>query len=149
MTAVKISVARSTVAGVEPYKDATIACTPTSLHTDSTKRYIVAEGFQTQLDESGTATIALEPTDSTWCWRIDILSDRSCGFTRYVNVPNSTQSLDFADLTDVDPATLQPLVQSGPALNVAIAATLAEAKTLSAQLANTVVMWPESDELGA
>lgn len=54
----------------------------------------------------GEALLHLAPTGAGWCWQIIERTPR--GKTRYVLVPDSVATLDYADLVDVDPATLEP-----------------------------------------
>ena len=57
----------------------------------------------------GEALLHLAPTDAGWCWQIIERTPR--GKTRYVLVPDSAATLDYADLVDVDPTTLDPTAE--------------------------------------
>ena len=57
----------------------------------------------------GEALLHLAPTAAWWCWQIIERTPR--GQTRYVLVPDSVATLDYADLVDVDPATLDPTAE--------------------------------------
>lgn len=130
-------------------KTGKLRITPISRHAEGAN-IIPTLGFDVDLDDNGTKTVQLTPTDNTYAWRVtEFPGDPECSYVRTVQVPNSQSTVEYAALADVDPATLAPTTQSGPVLNVAYADTLAEAQKLGAQLANTVVMYPESDELGA
>ena len=58
--------------------------------------------FSAALDE-GVVTVELAATGAGWCWEI------SEQIVRYVAVPESAEVLEYATLTDVDPATLIPV----------------------------------------
>ena len=57
----------------------------------------------------GEALLHLAPTGAGWCWQI--IERTPCGKTRYVLVPDSVATLDYADLVDVDPLTLDPAAE--------------------------------------
>ena len=52
----------------------------------------------------GEALLRLAPTGAGWCWQIIERTPR--GKTRYVLVPDSAATLDYAARVDVDPTTL-------------------------------------------
>lgn len=60
----------------------------------------------------------IEVTLATGYWRIREQIDN--GKTRYVRVPDSASSIDYADLVDVDPETLDPLAEPEAAWWVAL-----------------------------
>lgn len=149
MTKINFDFGKPSAGGIVDLSNATVRVIPTERFRNDS-RIVVREGFEVALDAKGKATVTVLPTDNTFCYEVTVGLDADLWkFRRYVIVPDSTAAVEFADLVDVDPATLAPTTQSGPVLNVAYADTLAEAKKLSMQLANTVVMYPESDELGA
>jgi hypothetical protein len=80
----------------------------------------------------GVATLDLDPTSATWAWRIDEQTF-SVTTTRYVTVPDSETTLGYEDLTDVDPATLDPSVEPEAAWTVALDALATDLATLPAQ----------------
>ena len=57
----------------------------------------------------GEALLHLAPTGAGWCWQI--IERTPHGKTRYVLVPDSVATLDYADLVDVDPLTLDPTAE--------------------------------------
>ena len=57
----------------------------------------------------GEALLHLAPTGAGWCWQIIERTPR--GKTRYVLVPDSVATLDYADLVDVDQLTLDPTAE--------------------------------------
>lgn len=149
MTKINFDFGKPSAGGIVDLSNATVSVIPTERFRNDS-RIVVREGFEVALDAKGKATVTVPPTDNTFCYEVTVGLDKDLWkFRRYVTVPDSTTAVEFADLPDVDPSTLAPLVQSGPVLAVAYANSLAEAKTLSAQLANTVIMYPDSDEPGA
>lgn len=75
---------------------------------------VLPESFPVVLDYSDT-TIEVPPSDvPTWAWRVRWTVD-SQSVDQFVHVPNTTDVLEFADLTRVDPATLTPTPAPIPA----------------------------------
>lgn len=55
----------------------------------------------------GEADVELMPTEANvWAW--SVIERVKKGIRRYVTVPDTTDVLDYGDLLDVDPTTLQP-----------------------------------------
>ena len=73
------------------------------LHLEAPDRLLLPASFTVRL-VAGEATLHLAPTGAGWCWQIIERTPR--GKTRYVLVPDSAATLDYADLIDVDPTTL-------------------------------------------
>ena len=65
---------------------------------------ILERGFTVPL-VAGEATVTVDPSGLTWCWRVTERTD-SGGVVRYVSVPNSATTVEYVDLPDVDPTTL-------------------------------------------
>lgn len=106
---------------------------------------IVQDGFEVQLAADGTATAALSPTDNTFAWKIEEFpDDPMCAFTRIVQVPASSDTVEYTDLVDVDAATLAPALNTGAALTYLLASSLQEAQALSAANPGQMVFYPES-----
>ena len=84
---------------------------------------------------AGEATLHLAPTGAGWCWQI--IERTPHGKTRYVLVPDSVATLDYADLVDVDPTTLAATAAAVPAWEAAVSAVegYAQAAADSAALA--------------
>lgn len=85
------------------------------VHVVPTKRFkvgsriVVRDSFEVRLDEHGTATVTVPPTDSTFAYEVTVGEKKDTWrFVRVVQVPNSQTPVKFADLVDVDPATLIP-----------------------------------------
>ena len=75
------------------------------LHLEGPDRLLLPAGFTVRL-VGGEALLHLAPTGAGWCWQI--IERTPHGKTRYVLVPDSVATLDYADLIDVDPLTLDP-----------------------------------------
>lgn len=56
---------------------------------------------------TGAVDIPLTPSGVDWCWKISITVTGITSLVEYVNVPNAA-AVDYADLTRVDPETLEP-----------------------------------------
>ena len=76
---------------------------PTTRREDGTM-VILERGFAVPL-VAGEATVTVDPSGLTWCWRVTERTD-SGGTVRYVSVPNSATTVEYVDLPDVDPTTL-------------------------------------------
>ena len=75
------------------------------LHLEAPDRLLLPASFTVRL-VAGEAVLHLAATGVGWCWQIIERTPR--GKTRYVPVPDSAATLDYADLVDVDPLTLAP-----------------------------------------
>lgn len=107
---------------------------------------VIVQGcFDVELASDGTATVALAPTDNTFAWKIkEFPDDPTCAFTRIVQVPASSDTVEYTALTDVDAATLTPALNDGAALTYLLASSLQEAQALSAANPGQMVFYPES-----
>lgn len=76
------------------------------LHLEAPDRLLLPASMPPVRLVAGEATLHLAPTGAGWCWQIIERTPR--GKTRYVLVPDSVATLDYADLVDVDPLTLDP-----------------------------------------
>lgn len=109
------------------------------------KRIVVRDSFEVRLDEHGTATVTVPPTDSTFAYEVTVgESEDTWRFVRCVQVPDSSTPVAFADLVDVDAATLAPALNTGAALTYLLASSLQEAQALSAANPGQMVFYPES-----
>lgn len=110
----------------------------------SDSRIVVREGFEVALDAKGKATVTVPPTDNTFCYEVTVGLDTDLWkFRRYVNVPDSTTAVEFADLVDVDSDTLAPALNNGAALTYLLASSLQEAQAMSAANPGQMVFYPE------
>ena len=79
------------------------------------KRIVVRDSFDVRLSETGTATVDVPPTDGTFAYEVTVgKSGDAWRFVRCVQVPNSQTPVKFADLVDVDSATLTPTIIGSP-----------------------------------
>lgn len=125
-------------------KTGMLRISPVRRHMSGTT-VIVLGGFETQLAADGTATVALDPTDNTFAWKVEEFpDDTDCAFTRFVQVPASSGTVEYTSLTDVDESTLAPTLNKGAALTFLLASSLEEAQTLSAANPGQMVFYPES-----
>ena len=76
---------------------------PTTRREDGTM-VILERGFVAPLVD-GEATVIVDPSGLTWCWRVTERTD-SGGTVRYVSVPDSAVVVEYVSLPDVDPTTL-------------------------------------------
>ena len=74
------------------------------LHLEAPDRLLLPASMPPVRLVAGEALLHLAPTGAGWCWQIIERTPR--GKTRYVLVPDSVATLDYADLVDVDPTTL-------------------------------------------
>ena len=78
---------------------------PTARHTNGDDIVLPAP-MRCRLDPSGCTLVDLPPSQlPRWCWKA--VERTLGGTTRYVDVPDSPDELEYAALTDVDPKTLQ------------------------------------------
>lgn len=79
------------------------------------KRIVVRDSFDVRLSGTGTATVDVPPTDGTFAYEVTVgESGDAWRFVRCVQVPNSQTPVKFADLVDVDSATLTPTIIGSP-----------------------------------
>ena len=121
------------------------------LHVAPVRRHIsgstvvVLGGFDVTLGSDGTATVPLEPTDNTFAWKVkEFPDDTDSAFERTVQVPASSDTVEYAALTAVDESPLAPALNSGAALTYLLASSLQEAQALSAANPGQMVFYPES-----
>ena len=108
------------------------------------KRIVVRDSFDVRLSEDGTATIDVTPTDNTFAYEVTVgESTDAWRFVRFVQVPDSSTPVAFADLVDVDASTLAPALNSGAALTYLLASSLSEAQTMSKANPGQMVFYPE------
>ncbi|OXN01668.1 hypothetical protein [Bifidobacterium vansinderenii] len=141
MTQVKITLKRHISTGLEPMADGLIRF-QAKRRIDADKNVIVREPFDVTLDKQGTATVSLPATDGTFVWHVAELPGTANSYDRYVTVPDSQQTIDYADLTDVDPVTWAPTAMiGGRLLQVRVATSQQAAQELSAQHPDDMIVW--------
>lgn len=125
-------------------KAGTLHVTPVRRHI-SGSTVVVLGGFDVMLSADGTATVQLEPTDNTFAWKVsEFPDDTDSTFERVVQVPASSDTVEYTDLVDVDASTLAPALNTGAALTYLLASSLQEAQALSAANPGQMVFYPES-----
>ncbi len=82
-------------------------------------RIVVRDSFEVRLDEHGTATVTVPPTDSTFAYEVTVGEKEDLWrFVRYVQVPDSTSVLNFSDLVEVDSTALTPVGTGNPLADI-------------------------------
>ena len=79
------------------------------LHLEAPDRLLLPTSMPPVRLVGGETLLHLAPTGAGWCWQIIERTPR--GKTRHVLVPDSSDTVDYADLVDVDPATLDPAAE--------------------------------------
>lgn len=143
MTKINFDFGKPSAGGIVDLSNATVRVIPTErFRSDS--RIVVREGFEVALDAKGKATVTVPPTDNTFCYEVTVGLDTDLWkFRRYVNVPDSSTAVEFADLVDVDSDTLAPALNTGAALTYLLASSLQEAQAMSAANPGQMVFYPE------
>lgn len=121
MPDVLIQLARPAADGEDTPVAGSVTCAPTA-RREVAEVVVLPQPFSARLVD-GEVTVTLAQTGLTWCWRVT--ENVPAGITRYVAVPASAEVLDYADLTDVDPDTLDPAAEPEAAWTVALAENLA------------------------
>ena len=144
MTQIHISIRKPKTGGLDPVTG-TLRFRPVRRHFDAAKNLIIAASFDADLSETGELTVDLLPTTSAFVWQVIELADTPQAYTRYVEVPNSTHVVAYADLVEVDAGTFVPKDMAGSQLlKVRHASTQSEAETLSAQYPDELVFFDET-----
>ena len=108
MTQINFDFGHLSADGVAVLADKPVHVVPTKRFRNGS-RIVVRDSFEVRLDEHGTATVTVPPTDSTFAYEVTVGEKKDTWrFVRCVQVPNSQTPVKFADLVDVDPATLIP-----------------------------------------
>lgn len=143
MTKINFDFGKPSAGGIVDLSNATVSVIPTERFRNDS-RIVVREGFEVALDAKGKATVTVPPTDNTFCYEVTVGLDKDLWkFRRYVNVPDSTTAVEFADLVDVDSSTLAPALNTGAALTYLLASSLQEAQSMSAANPGQMVFYPE------
>lgn len=144
MTQIHISIRKPKTGGLDPVTG-TLQFRPVRRHFDAAKNLIIAASFDANLSESGELTVDLLPTTSAFVWQVIELADTPQVYTRYVEVPDSKNKIEYADLVEVDAGTFVPKdMQGSQLLKVRHASTQSEAETLSARYPDAVVLFDET-----
>lgn len=147
MTKINFDFGKPSAGGIVDLSNATVRVIPAERFR-SGSRIVVREGFEVALDAKGKATVTVPPTDNTFCYEVTVGLDTDLWkFRRYVNVPDSTTAVEFADLVDVDASTLVPALNTGAALTYLLASSLQEAQAMSAANPGQMVFYPEGQAM--
>lgn len=118
MTQIKFDFGHPSADGIADLAGETVHIIPTS-RFKSGSRIVVRDSFDVKLDEHGTATVTVPPTDSTFAYEVTVgVSEDSWRFVRVVQVPDSSTALNFADLVEVDSTTLTPASTGNPLADI-------------------------------
>lgn len=118
MTQIKFDFGHPSADGIADLAGETVHVVPTS-RFNSGSRIVVRDSFEVRLDEHGTATVNVTPTDSTFAYEVTVgESEDTWRFVRCVQVPDSTSVLNFSDLVEVDSATLTPSQTGNPLADI-------------------------------
>lgn len=106
MTQVHIDIRRPTASGVDEAFRLGMVWAPTAVRVVD-DALVMPESFGITLP-SAPVTIEVAPSElPTWVWRVRYTVN-SEHYDRYLLVPESASVVEFADLVEVDPATLEP-----------------------------------------
>lgn len=143
MTQIHISIRKPKTGGLDPVTG-TMRFRPVRRHFNAAKNLIIAASFDADLSETGELTVDLLPTTSAFVWQVIELADTPQAYTRYVEVPNSTHVVAYADLVEVDAGTFVPKDMGGVAVKMRPpVGSLAEAETESDNYPGYLVWYPE------
>lgn len=118
MTQIKFDFGHPSADGIADLAGEKIHVVPTERFKNGS-RIVVRDSFEVRLDEHGTATVTVPPTDSTFAYEVTVGDDAdSWRFVRYVQVPDSTSVLNFSDLVEVDSTTLTPVGTGNPLADI-------------------------------
>lgn len=110
---------------------------------------IIPKPFETNLT-NGEANVNVIESDHKGCWAITELPGTPQEHTRYVQIPTTSETLEYTDLIDVNPATLLPAaVTAGPLLQIALAADAQAALAYSRTHPETLVLYSEEESINA
>ncbi len=118
LTQIKFDFGHPSADGIADLAGERIHVVPTDLFRNGS-RIVARDSFEVRLDEHGTATVTVPPTDSTFAYEVTVGNDTDAWrFVRYVQVPDSATVLNFADLVEVDSTTLTPVQTGNPLADI-------------------------------
>lgn len=118
MTQVKFDLGKLDTGGVVDLANDPISITPTSRFATASKKIVVDETLKTALDAHGAATLNLPPTGKDWAYTLCVGVDTRHEFNVTFDVPDTTATLNFADLVTVDQTTLTPTTTGNPLADI-------------------------------
>lgn len=118
MTQIKFDFGHPSADGIADLAGEKIHVVPTDRFR-SGSRIVVRDSFEVRLDERGTATVIVPPTDSTFAYEVTVGESKDTWrFVRCVQVPDSNTVLNFSDLVEVDSTTLTPVQTGNPLADI-------------------------------
>lgn len=118
MTQIKFDFGHPSADGIAYLAGELVHVVPTGRFRNGS-RIVVRDSFEVRLDEHGTATVTVPPTDSTFAYEVTVgESGDTWRFVRCVQVPDSTSVLNFSDLVEVDSTTLTPVQTGNPLADI-------------------------------
>lgn len=118
MTQIKFDFGHPSADGIADLAGEKIHVVPTDQFRNGS-RIVVRDSFEVRLDEHGTATVTVPPTDSTFAYEVTVgESEDTWRFVRCVQVPDSATVLNFSDLVEVDITTLTPVQTGNPLADI-------------------------------
>lgn len=98
----------------------------TAYRIDDEPAIVLPRPFLVELVD-GEALVSMEETSNAWAWTVEEQFDGLPWRRRCVAVPAGTGTVDYTDLVELDPATLEPSAVPEPAWWAALAAGLVSA----------------------
>lgn len=118
MTQIKFDFGYPSADGIADLAGEKIHVVPTERFRNGS-RIVVRDSFEVRLDEHGTATVTVPPTDGTFAYEVTVgESGDAWRFVRCVQVPDSTSVLNFSDLVEVDSTALTPVGTGNPLADI-------------------------------
>ncbi|MBU9111876.1 hypothetical protein [Bifidobacterium ruminantium] len=118
MTQIKFDFGHPSADGIADLAGEKIHVVPTDQFRNGS-RIVVRDSFEVRLDEHGTATVTVPPTDNTFAYEVTVgESEDTWRFVRCVQVPDSATVLNFSDLVEVDITTLTPVQTGNPLADI-------------------------------
>ncbi|MGE8707051.1 hypothetical protein [Bifidobacterium pseudocatenulatum] len=118
LTQIKFDFGHPSADGIADLAGEKIHVVPTEQFRNGS-RIVVRDSFEVLLDEHGTATVAVPPTDNTFAYEVTVgVKEDLWRLVRCVQVPDSTSVLNFSDLVEVDSTTLTPVQTGNPLADI-------------------------------
>ena len=122
MTTVRVAITVPTADGAGRRPTGTLSWSPTKRRNEAGDLILPAPFNAAVTDPPGTVEVA--PTGAGWAWQVIERLTGGSPHKRILAVPDSAETVDYADLVEVDPATLDPVAEPEAAWWAALAALL-------------------------
>jgi len=109
VTTVRIAITVPTADGAGRRPTGTLSWSPTKRRNEAGDLILPAPFNATVTDPPGTVEVA--PTGAGWAWQVIERLTGGSPHKRILAVPDSAETVDYADLVEVDPATLDPVAE--------------------------------------